>query len=151
MWPEAHSTMNFDDILSEINGFGKFQIVLFLIQVLSRISLPCHFLLSNFIAAIPPHHCDVSGLEDGGSFGNLTSDQKVIVGIPKEQDGAPSSCLMFPGPQYQYLFSSNTSEEAFPIKCHNGWVYDKSIFQSTLATEVNQHWFIRVWHYRGEL
>ncbi|XP_024145066.2 solute carrier family 22 member 7 [Oryzias melastigma] len=129
--------MNFDDILSEINGFGKFQIVLFLIQVLSRISLPCHFLLSNFIAAIPPHHCDVSGLEDGGLFGNLTSDQKVIVGIPKEQDGAPSSCLMFPGPQYQYLFSSNTSEETFPVKCHNGWVYDKSIFQSTLATEWN--------------
>uniref|UniRef100_A0A3P9JPK4 Major facilitator superfamily (MFS) profile domain-containing protein n=1 Tax=Oryzias latipes TaxID=8090 RepID=A0A3P9JPK4_ORYLA len=103
--------MNFDDILSEINGFGKFQIVLFLIQVLSRISLPCHFLLSNFIAAVPPHHCDIRGIEDGGLFVNLTFNQKVIVGIPTEQDGAPSSCLMFTNPQYQYLFSSNTSEE----------------------------------------
>ncbi|XP_078799606.1 solute carrier family 22 member 7 isoform X1 [Oryzias latipes] len=127
--------MNFDDILSEINGFGKFQIVLFLIQVLSRISLPCHFLLSNFIAAVPPHHCDIRGIEDGGLFGNLTFNQKVIVGIPTERDGAPSSCLMFTNPQYQYLFSSNTSEETYPVKCQNGWVYDKSIFRSTLATE----------------
>uniref|UniRef100_A0A3P9IGY9 Major facilitator superfamily (MFS) profile domain-containing protein n=1 Tax=Oryzias latipes TaxID=8090 RepID=A0A3P9IGY9_ORYLA len=120
--------MNFDDILSEINGFGKFQIVLFLIQVLSRISLPCHFLLSNFIAAVPPHHCDIRGIEDGGLFVNLTFNQKVIVGIPTEQDGAPSSCLMFTNPQYQYLFSSNTSEETNQVGTSTNLIYSRTFW-----------------------
>ncbi|KAK5871679.1 hypothetical protein PBY51_004544 [Eleginops maclovinus] len=125
--------MKFDSLLSEINGFGKFQIQLMFIQALSRVSLPCHFLLNNFMAAVPDHHCDV--LHDGGFFGNLTQEQKLAVGVPVGQDGAPSSCLMFTEPQYQHLEGFNSSEEAFTVPCQNGWVYDNSTFRSTLATE----------------
>ncbi|XP_054897206.1 solute carrier family 22 member 7-like [Poeciliopsis prolifica] len=126
--------MKFDDVLSEINGFGKFQVKLFLIQMLSRITLPCHFLLNNFMGAVPPHHCNISTLEDGGIFGNLTPYQKLLVSIPTEQDGTPSSCQMFEKPQYEYL-SGNRSEEAFIVECQSGWVYDHSTFKSTLVTE----------------
>ncbi|KAF3850609.1 hypothetical protein F7725_012381 [Dissostichus mawsoni] len=49
----AAAKMNFDRLLSEINGFGTFQTQLMLIQALSRFSLPCHFLLNNFMAAVP--------------------------------------------------------------------------------------------------
>uniref|UniRef100_A0A3Q3ITS5 Major facilitator superfamily (MFS) profile domain-containing protein n=1 Tax=Monopterus albus TaxID=43700 RepID=A0A3Q3ITS5_MONAL len=125
----------FDNILSEINGFGKFQIKLVLIQILSRITLPCHFLLNNFMAAVPSHHCDISALDNGDLFGNLTLDQKLAVGIPAEQDGTLSSCQMFSVPQYQYLSGSNSSEDAFTVQCWNGWVYDNSTFKSTVATE----------------
>ncbi|KAF1395285.1 hypothetical protein PFLUV_G00009960 [Perca fluviatilis] len=127
--------MKFDSILSEINGFGKFQIKLVLIQMLSRITLPCHFLLNNFMAAVPPHHCNISALDDGGFFRNLTREQKLAVGVPAEQDGTPSSCQMFSKPQYQHLSGSNNSEDAFTVQCQNGWVYDNSTFKSTLATE----------------
>lgn len=127
--------MKFDSILSEINGFGKFQMKLVLIQILSRITLPCHFLLNNFMAAVPPHHCDIMALDD--VFGNLTLEQKRAVGIPTEQDGTPSSCQMFSKPQYQHLSGSNSSEDAFTVQCQNGWVYDNSTFKSTLATEVS--------------
>ncbi|KAM4749884.1 LOW QUALITY PROTEIN: solute carrier family 22 member 7-like [Anableps anableps] len=127
--------MKFDDTLSEINGFGKFQVRLFLIQMLSRITLPCHFLLNNFMAAVPPHHCNISTLEDGGIFGNLTLHQKLLVSIPTEQDGTLNSCQMFAKPQYGYLSGSNSSEEASFIKCQSGWVYDNSTFKSTLVTE----------------
>lgn len=133
--------MKFDNILSEINGFGKFQIRLVLIQILARITMPGHFLLNNFMAAVPSHHCNISALDDGGFFGNLTQEQKLAVGIPAEQDGTPSSCLMFSEPQYQYLSASNSSEDASIVQCQNGWVYDNSTFKSTLATEV------RVIHY----
>uniref|UniRef100_A0A3Q3IY97 Uncharacterized protein n=1 Tax=Monopterus albus TaxID=43700 RepID=A0A3Q3IY97_MONAL len=129
--------MKFDNILSEINGFGKFQIKLVLIQILSRITLPCHFLLNNFMAAVPSHHCDISALDNGDLFGNLTLDQKLAVGIPAEQDGTLSSCQMFSVPQYQYLSGSNSSEDAFTVQCRNGWVYDNSTFKSTVATEVS--------------
>ncbi|XP_035025758.1 solute carrier family 22 member 7-like [Hippoglossus stenolepis] len=127
--------MKFDNILSEINGFGRFQIQLVLIQVLSRITLPCHFLLNNFMAAVPAHHCNISALDDGDLFRNLTPQQKLVVGVPAEQDGTLSSCQMFSQAQYQRLSGSNGSEEALTVQCRNGWVYDNSTFKSTLATE----------------
>ncbi|XP_047433321.1 uncharacterized protein LOC125003430 [Mugil cephalus] len=127
--------MKFDNVLLEIDGFGKFQLWLFLIQVISRMTLPCHFLLNNFMAAVPDHHCDISSLEDGGVFGNLTYDQKLAVGIPTERDGTPRSCQMFSKPQYQLLSGSNSSEDTVTVRCQNGWVYDNSTFKSTLVTE----------------
>uniref|UniRef100_A0A3B4TC18 Solute carrier family 22 member 6 n=1 Tax=Seriola dumerili TaxID=41447 RepID=A0A3B4TC18_SERDU len=129
--------MKFDNILSEVNGFGKFQIKLILIQILSRVTLPCHFLLNNFIAAVPAHRCNISALDDGGIFRNLTLEQKLSVSIPAEQDGTLSSCQMFQQLQYQNLSGStkNSSENIFTVQCQNGWVYDNSTFKSTLATE----------------
>lgn len=129
--------MKFDSILSEIDGFGKFQIRLVLVQILSRVSLPCHFLLNNFMAAVPSHHCNLTALGDGGIFGNLTQEQKLSVGVPAEQDGTLSSCQMFSNPQYQHLSSLNRSEDAATIQCRNGWVFDNSTYKSTLATEVS--------------
>ncbi|XP_071360654.1 solute carrier family 22 member 7-like isoform X2 [Trachinotus anak] len=127
--------MKFDNVLSEINGFGKFQIKLVLIQFLSRITLPCHFLLNNFMAAVPAHRCNISALDDGDIFRNLTLEQKLAVSIPAEQDGALSSCQMFSQLHYQHLSGSNRSEDTFTVQCQNGWVYDNSTFKSTLATE----------------
>lgn len=135
-WKQS-STMKFDSILTEIDGFGKFQIRLILIQILSRISLPCHFLLNNFMAAVPSHHCNITALDDGGIFGNLTREQKLSVGVPSEQDGTLSSCQMFSEPQYQHLFGPNSTEDAVTVPCADGWVYDNSTFKSTLATEVS--------------
>ncbi|XP_075900872.1 solute carrier family 22 member 7-like [Nelusetta ayraudi] len=125
--------MKFDSILSEINGFGKFQIQLFLIQFFSRITLPCHFLLNNFMAAVPSHHCNVTALDD--VFWNLTEEQLLVVSVPTEQDGTRSSCRMFLEPQYQILLGRNSSEDAKTFPCQNGWVYDHSTFRSTVVTE----------------
>lgn len=128
--------MEFDKILSEINGFGKFQILLFLIQFFSRITLPCHFLLNNFMAAVPPHHCNVTGLK--AVLWNLTEEQLLAVGIPAEKDRTLSSCLMFSEPWNQTLLGWNRSDlGAEKLACQDGWVYDHSTFRSTLATEVS--------------
>ncbi|XP_011610688.1 solute carrier family 22 member 7-like isoform X1 [Takifugu rubripes] len=127
--------MKFDDVLSEANGFGKFQIRLFLIQMLSRITLPPHLLLNNFMGAVPSHHCNTSALDDQGLFWNLTREQKLAVALPAEPDGSPSSCRMFAKPQYQHLYGQNSSEDAATVPCPSGWVYDNSTFRSTIATE----------------
>ncbi|KAL7403702.1 hypothetical protein ABVT39_003900 [Epinephelus coioides] len=126
--------MKFDNILSEINGFGKFQIRLFLIQIFARMTLPCHFLLNNFMAAVPSHHCNITALDDGGIFGNLSQPEKLAAGVPTEPDGTLSSCQMFLKPQY-HLVGLNSSEDASIVQCQNGWVYDNSTFKSTLVTE----------------
>ncbi|CAG03733.1 unnamed protein product [Tetraodon nigroviridis] len=129
--------MKFENILSEVNGFGKFQIRLVLIQMLSRITLPCHFVLNNFMAAVPSHHCNITPLDDQGLFWNLTQEQLLAVSLPTEPDGSPSSCQMFSKPQYQHLHGLNSSEDAVAVPCREGWVYDNSTFASTIATEVN--------------
>lgn len=129
--------MKFDNILSEINGFGKFQMKLVLIQLFSRVTLPCHFLLNNFMAAVPSHHCDISALDNGSLFENLTQEQRLIISIPVDYDGTPKSCEMFSEPQYQHLSGSNRSEGTQTVRCQNGWVYDNSTFKTTLATEVS--------------
>lgn len=130
--------MKFDNILSEIGGVGKFQIRLILIQVISRITVPCHFLLNNFMAGVPSHHCNISTL-DNFNISNLTLQQKLSIGIPTEMDGSLSSCLMFSKPRHPHLL--NISEESSIVQCQNGWVYDKSDFKSTLATEVSSFFF----------
>ncbi|XP_076004191.1 solute carrier family 22 member 7-like [Genypterus blacodes] len=128
--------MKFDSIFSEIGGFGKFQLMLILIQLTSRITLPCHFLLNNFIAAVPAHHCDISNLNDDAVvLGNLTLEQKLAAHVPVEQDGTLSPCKMFEKPQYQHLSSPNSSEDTPTLECPNGWVFDNSTYRSTLATE----------------
>ncbi|XP_048862629.1 solute carrier family 22 member 7-like isoform X4 [Brienomyrus brachyistius] len=127
--------MKFENLLVEINGFGKYQILIFLLLVIPRFTLPFHFLLNIFIAAVPSHHCDIHVLDDGEVFENLTQEQRMIVSIPAEEDGSLGSCQMFPQPQFHLLHgvSNTTAEPAVP--CQNGWVYDTSTFASTIATE----------------
>ncbi|XP_041803923.1 solute carrier family 22 member 7-like [Chelmon rostratus] len=127
--------MKFEDILEEINGFGPFQIAIIILLCTPRIVLPCHFLLNNFIAWVPPHRCDVSALDDGGLFGNLTQQQRLTVSVPAGEDGELRSCKMFAEPQFQLLANSSSSADLPTVQCQSGWVYDNSTFTSTLATE----------------
>lgn len=127
--------MKFENILEELGGFGPFQIMLFVLFCSPRIVLPCHFLLNNFIASVPSHHCDISALRDGGVFRNLTLQQRLEVSIPLQEDGEMKSCEMFAQPQLQLLNDSSNSSALPTVQCQSGWVYDNSTFTSTLATE----------------
>uniref|UniRef100_A0A672R5S8 Solute carrier family 22 member 7-like n=1 Tax=Sinocyclocheilus grahami TaxID=75366 RepID=A0A672R5S8_SINGR len=127
--------MKFEDLITEINGFGRFQKMILCISLVGPFTLPCHFLLSNFIATIPSHHCDISSLDAEGIFGNLSREQKLTVSIPAQDDGTPASCHMFSYPQFHLLSNSSSSSELPVVQCQNGWEYDNSTFISTLATQ----------------
>lgn len=127
--------MKFENLLAEVGGFGKFQISLILIMVIPRVTLPFHFLLINFIAAIPSHHCDISSLDADGIFGNLTQKERLTVSIPAHEDGTPASCHMFSHPQFHLLSNASSITDLPVVECQNGWEYDNSTFKSTLSTE----------------
>lgn len=128
--------MKFENILAEVNGFGRFQIRTVLLLVTARLTLPFHFMLNNFIAAVPEHYCDISALDDRDeAFTNASVAQKLKLAIPANIDGQPSSCEMFAEIQYHFLFNFTNVSDSATVPCPNGWVYDKTIFTSTLATE----------------
>nr|XP_001337343.1 solute carrier family 22 member 7 [Danio rerio] len=127
--------MRFEDLLSELNGFGRFQKMVLCINFLGRFSLGCHFLLGNFIAAIPSHHCNISSLDVDGVFENLSQEERLTVGVPAQEDGTPASCHMFSHPQFQLLINSSSSSDLPVVECQNGWHFDNSTFISTLATQ----------------
>ncbi|KAJ8361532.1 hypothetical protein SKAU_G00180570 [Synaphobranchus kaupii] len=127
--------MKFEHVLAETDGFGRFQIMTISLIFVTRITLPCHYLVHNFIAAVTDHRCDISGMEDGKVFRNLTQDQRLSVSIPAEDDGSRSSCKMFREPQFHLLYNFSNATEMPAVPCQYGWVYDTSIFSSTLATE----------------
>lgn len=132
--------MKFEDILDEINGFGPFQMAMVVLLSAPRMVLPCHFLLNNFIAASPPHRCDIGTLGAGGLFENLTEEQRLTVSLPAREDGRGwKSCEMFAEPQFQLLANGSRGADPPTLRCQSGWVYDNSTFTSTLATEV-QPW-----------
>ncbi|XP_029949202.1 solute carrier family 22 member 7-like [Salarias fasciatus] len=127
--------MKFENVLADIDGCGRFQIMIIVLSFLGRFTLPCHFMLSNFVSAVPSHHCDTSSLDDGGMFMNLSQAERLIVSVPLEQDGTPSSCRMFPEPQYHLLLNSSNVTDVATVPCQNGWVYDNSTFKSTITSQ----------------
>ncbi|XP_033479941.1 solute carrier family 22 member 7-like [Epinephelus lanceolatus] len=127
--------MKFENILENINGFGRFQIMIIFISFIGRFTMPCHFMLNNFIAAVPSHHCDISSLDDGGLFRNLSQAERLLVSIPVQDDGTPNSCQMFAEPQYHLLLNSSNMTEVPTVPCQNGWVYDNTTFKTTLTSQ----------------
>ncbi|XP_061882142.1 solute carrier family 22 member 7-like [Entelurus aequoreus] len=127
--------MKFDDVLAELNGFGRFQFRLMLMLVIPRSTLPFNFLLNNFVAFVPSHHCNVSAFDDDSVFRNLSAGQRLSVSIPVQEDGKWSTCQMFAEPQYHLLLNSSNVTGLPTVFCQNGWVYDTSIFKSNLASE----------------
>ncbi|XP_010015248.1 PREDICTED: solute carrier family 22 member 7 [Nestor notabilis] len=126
--------MKFEDLFLEIGGFGRFQILVLFILCLPRINLPMHFLLHNFLAATPSHHCAITPQD---AFENLTTEEVLLISIPRDPDGTFRSCEMFSQPQFQLLLNSSLQPENSSIiqHCQHGWVYDHSQFTSTIATQ----------------
>ncbi|XP_073319495.1 solute carrier family 22 member 7-like [Pagrus major] len=127
--------MKFDDILTELNGMGRFQLRMILLMLAARMTSPCHYLLNNFIAVVPSHHCDITSLDYGGVLSNLSHEERLIVSIPVQEDGTLSSCQMFAEPQYHLLINSSYTTDLPTVPCQNGWMYDNTTSKSTLATE----------------
>ncbi|XP_057699409.1 solute carrier family 22 member 7-like [Corythoichthys intestinalis] len=127
--------MKFEAILADIGGFGRFQKMIIAINFMSRFTMACHFLLGNFIAAIPAHHCRIPSVDDEGIFGNLSLADRFTISIPLEDDGTRSSCRMFAEPQYHLLLNKSDVTQVPTLPCVDGWVYDNTTFKTTMTTE----------------
>ncbi|XP_036420176.1 solute carrier family 22 member 7a [Colossoma macropomum] len=117
--------MHFEEILEEVGGFHRFQFLVLHILSIPRVILPLHFLLHNFISAVPQHRCALAHLD------HRYADPGPRL-LPRDPDGSPSSCRQFPEPE-NFNSSGTGSNESVP--CQHGWTYDRTLFNSTTATE----------------
>ncbi|VTJ50988.1 Hypothetical predicted protein [Marmota monax] len=125
--------MAFTDLLDTLGGVGRFQLIYTALLLLPCGLLACHNFLQNFTAAAVPHHCQLPAnhteatTNDSGAWLRAT--------IPLDQHGVPEPCQRFTEPQWA-LLSPNTSVYGVATEdCKDGWVYDRSVFPSTIVME----------------
>ncbi|XP_075410211.1 solute carrier family 22 member 7 isoform X2 [Tenrec ecaudatus] len=131
--------MSFEELLSQVGGFGPFQLRNLVLLALPRMLLPLHFLLPVFLAAMPAHHCAMPRAPDNGS----SREEWLRAHLPREPDGTLSSCFRFTHPRFPSNstlwgdgHSPGTMEPEPPtVACPQGWEYDHSEFSSTIVTE----------------
>ncbi|XP_042359909.1 organic cation transporter protein [Plectropomus leopardus] len=121
--------MNFDEILSLIGGFGKFQKILYIWICLPQIFLAFHMLVSIFTGAVPPHICRSSSPSadlpafSNFNFSNLSNADgwpELSCTVPMNHSGAAA------------LADGHPTES-----CRGSWEYSKETFESTIVTEWN--------------
>uniref|UniRef100_UPI0037E97E80 solute carrier family 22 member 13 n=1 Tax=Semicossyphus pulcher TaxID=241346 RepID=UPI0037E97E80 len=113
--------MNFDQILSAVGGFGKYQKILYIWICLPQILLAFHMMVSIFTGATPPHHCreSSSSVARELSYSPGTLNQSFTL--------SDSSCF-----SSEVLLQGNRTGR---VPCGHGWVYSNETFQSTTVTE----------------
>lgn len=126
--------MAFNDILVSIGGVGCFQILHTILLLVPVALLSCHNLLQNFTGAVPDHFCK---LPSARVMNSHDETRLFKLYIPLDKNKKPQRCA-----RYQIVegFLLNATAHQWEEKgtefCKDGWIYDRSVFSSTIVTEV---------------
>ncbi|XP_039100856.1 solute carrier family 22 member 12 isoform X3 [Hyaena hyaena] len=134
--------MAFSELLDQVGGLGRFQVLQMVALVVPIIWLTTQSMMENFSAAVPSHRCWVPLLDNGtaqaGVPGALDPKDLLTVSIPPGPNREPHQCRRFRQPQWQLLDPNATAanwSEAATEPCVDGWVYDRSTFTSTIVAK----------------
>ncbi|XP_077314839.1 solute carrier family 22 member 20-like [Lithobates pipiens] len=122
--------MGFNDLLQTVGGLGRFQVLNTAMLLFPMILMASHNFLQNFTAAVPPHRCHIPNLDNDLVSFNLSN---IAAFIPVDDNLESKSCIRFRNAElglWTNVTSTNNTES-----CKDGWIYDKSIFISTIVTE----------------
>lgn len=135
--------MAFGDLLEQVGGTGRFQILHVTLLCIPVMMMASHNLLQNFVAAVPPHFCSA---HINLSQSQLSPEEMLLVTVPLDQHGKPEKCRRYITPQW-YLLSRNgtsSSGEEGDTKdgldvglqgCTDGWSYNMTEMDSTIISD----------------
>ncbi|XP_020938533.1 solute carrier family 22 member 12 isoform X2 [Sus scrofa] len=99
-------------------------------------------MVENFSAAVPSHRCWAPLLDNSTAQASVSGapnpEALLAVSIPPGLNQEPHQCLRFRQPQWHLLDPNATAtnwSEAATEPCVDGWVYDRSVFTSTIVME----------------
>lgn len=133
--------MGFADLLDEVGGLGRFQLIHITLLSLPGLLMASQNLLNNFAAGIPAHHCTIPNLTSALNLSISEEDEEFLLRafIP-EADSQLSKCRRFVWPQWHLIAPNHTHagnlSEAKTESCLDGWTYKRTEFISTIVSEV---------------
>ncbi|KAM9451757.1 solute carrier family 22 member 6-A [Clarias gariepinus] len=134
--------MGFAELLDEIGGLGRFQLIQIMLLSIPGILMASQNLLNNFTAGIPVHHCSIPNLT---SALNLSISEDVELSLLRafipETESQLSKCSRYVQPQWHLTGANHTQSGNLSLtgteteSCVDGWTYKKNEFISTIVSE----------------
>ena len=136
--------MAFGDLLDQVGGTGRFQIIHVTLLCIPVVLMASHNLLQNFVAAVPPHFCSA---HTNLSQSQLSPEETLLLTVPLDQTGKPQRCKRYIAPQWHLLSKNGSSaaredgdtKDGLDVDlqgCTDGWTYDMTERTSTIISEV---------------
>ncbi|GAB1605332.1 organic cation transporter protein-like [Argonauta hians] len=132
--------MKLDELLVNIGEFGPYQKRVNFLVCIPCISAAIQVVIAVFILAVPNHRCRIPGLSND-TYEVQSELHQLLINrtIPfRERDGVTSmdKCEIYSASHNVTYDQYNHPINGSAMQCRN-WVYDKSIFQSTLVTQMD--------------
>ncbi|XP_067675418.1 organic cation transporter protein-like [Haliotis asinina] len=128
--------LTFDDVLRHLGEFGPYQKWMVFVLCLPGIAHGIRMMISVFLLNIPNHRCAIPGYDndtyDVQSDSHAHFINATIPYVTRDGKMQLDRCHIYHDP------GNGTSEVAnrTVVGCQK-WVYDKSVFESTVSTELN--------------
>ncbi|XP_015267426.1 PREDICTED: solute carrier family 22 member 6-A-like [Gekko japonicus] len=132
--------MTFAKLLDQVGGMGRFQVINVILLIFPILLLACHNLLQNFTAAVPDHRCrdPVNDTCSANATESLECKDYLRVSIPMDSNWTLQKCHRFittPSPSLNSSATGPQDREKGGEACLDGWIYDTTVFTSTIVTE----------------
>ncbi|XP_056262624.1 solute carrier family 22 member 6 [Pseudoliparis swirei] len=129
--------MAFGDLLEQVGGNGRFQVLHVTLLCIPVVMLASHNLLQNFVAAVPHHYCSAHA---NSSRPHLSAEETLLVSVPLDPKGKPERCRRYAAPQWDLLTTNGTpvTEDTLDVDlqgCADGWSYNMTDMSSTIISE----------------
>ncbi|XP_046359527.2 organic cation transporter protein-like isoform X1 [Haliotis rufescens] len=123
----------FDEILQHVGEFGTYQKRIFFFLCLPSVVTSFLTFSSIFTMYIPPHRCAVPGLSNDTYAIQGDNHRRLVNFTIPIKDGAYSKCDVYTDDVTDLAKRSDNSSQS---QCSE-WVYDKSIFTSTITEDLS--------------
>ncbi|KAK2873166.1 hypothetical protein QQF64_017086 [Cirrhinus molitorella] len=127
--------MGFADLLDDIGGFGRFQLIHVTLLAIPGLLMASQNLLNNFAAGVPEHHCRIPNIT---AALNESAATLLHAFIPLDSSLKRSKCSRYTEAQW-HLFADTpghiNATELETEGCVEGWTYDKTEFISSIVSE----------------